>query len=52
MADNAAFYEREYERLCGMLKEASEGSHLPDEPPASARATLDDLLLELRKVPV
>lgn len=41
-----AFHAAEYERLCAALKQASDTSHLPDEP--SARPALHDLLLRLR----
>ncbi|MBX9653892.1 nucleotidyltransferase domain-containing protein [bacterium] len=40
------FHEREYDRLMGMLKEAHEVSHLPEE--ASGRDALHDLLVRIR----
>ena len=41
-----AFHEREYERLCGELREASEASRLPEVPRGAA--ALHDLLIRLR----
>ena len=36
----------EYERLIGVLREAADASHLPEQP--SAKPALNDLLLRLR----
>lgn len=41
-----AFHEREYQRLCQCLEEASQNSHLPTDP--SAKAALHDLLVRVR----
>ena len=41
-----SFHEKEYERLINELKEASEKSHLPEQP--SGRDALNDLLIRLR----
>lgn len=41
-----SFHEREYTRLCQVLEEESQKSHLPEEP--SARSALHDLLVGLR----
>ena len=41
-----AFHEREYQRLCQCLEEASRQSHLPGDP--SAKEALHDLLVRVR----
>ncbi len=41
-----AFHEREYERLCGALRDASEASSLPELP--QGKPALHDLLVRLR----
>jgi uncharacterized protein len=41
-----SFHEREYQRLCRCLEEASQNSHLLEEP--SAKAALHDLLVRVR----
>ena len=43
------FHRAEYLRLHGVLVDAAERSHLPDEP--TARAALHDLLLRLNRAP-
>jgi predicted nucleotidyltransferase len=40
------FHRAEYLRLCGVLADAAEASHLPEEP--TARRALHDLLLRIR----
>jgi uncharacterized protein len=40
------FHEREYQRLCQCLEDASQQSHLPTDP--SAKAALHDLLVRVR----
>jgi uncharacterized protein len=45
-AHDVEFHQQEYLRLCQALEEASQVSHLPDEP--SAQADLHELLLRLR----
>lgn len=45
-AADLAFHQQEYLRLCHMLEEASQKSHLPDEPAASS--DLHKLLIRLR----
>lgn len=44
--DAIAVHQQEYLRLCQMLEDASQSSHLPNE--ATAQADLHDLLLRLR----
>lgn len=41
-----AFHQQEYERLCQVLEQASDQSHLPDTP--SAKAALHELLVQVR----
>lgn len=43
-----AFYHGEYECLRVMLEDAFQKSALPDVPPASTQAALNDLLIRLR----
>jgi predicted nucleotidyltransferase len=42
------FYQEEYTRLCHVLEEASQASHLPATPPPTAKAALHDLLVRIR----
>jgi uncharacterized protein len=46
VALDLAFHEREYQQLCQQLEDASQNSHLPEEP--SARDALNDLLIRVR----
>ena len=41
-----SFYQQEYRRLCQVLEEASQNSHLPEHP--SAQSDLHELLIRLR----
>ncbi|HEX4951329.1 MAG TPA: nucleotidyltransferase domain-containing protein [Blastocatellia bacterium] len=45
-ASDIAFYQQEYERLCGALEAGFQASQLPVAP--SCRAVLNDLLIRLR----
>ena len=44
-----AFHQREYERLRGELQVAHEASHLSELPSEKTRASLNDLLVRLRR---